>query len=114
MKIVLVAAAALVLTACATAPRTEPSEQVKELLLRGFTNVAPNYEGQYTKAYTVTLGTCRVKMRWDSSEGGWERLEGLNTEATAAAMLAHKDYQHCVPSTTATTTSPPTRGLSPS
>lgn len=112
MRIALVIAAALALTACGNTEPSEPSEQVKELQLRGFTNIVPNYEGRYTKAYTVTVGICRLKIKWDSSEGGWERLEDLNTETTVTAMLAHKDYQHCVSTKVATVTSIP--GFSPS
>lgn len=57
--------------------------------------------------FTVTVGTCRVKMKWDKAEGGWERLEDLNTEVTAAAMLSHDEYKHCVtPAISSSVTTP--------
>jgi hypothetical protein len=81
-----------VLAACSSTP--PPQEQ--ELGIRGFTNITLTYDGLREKHYTVTVGTCRVKMKWTSGDG-WDELEGLNTEVTANDMLKHVAYQHCVP-----------------
>lgn len=104
MRIVLAVAAALALTACGS---TGLSSQVEELQRRDFTNITTDYDSKHSKEYTVTAGTCRVKMKW-TTEDNWSRLEGLNTEVTLTSLLAHKDYAHCAPTTSISSSTPAT------